>query len=240
MPAFVGLHRQEHRRQGVVAVAGGFRGHRDEQRVGERGFRNDRQVHVGRGDRITGYETFGELPSDGGGVAAAEGGFRDVESGRVDVILHIPLLQVHLNRGVAEFIDHLHGEAGAQFLTRGEPADHGHGTGGGDFREGNDGEEQLHPFDPARLHVAEHVATQRGIQRAVNAVVLFLLHREVGAQHLLHRIARGLLDLVVGREGHRFLDIARRPAEVRDAAGGFADTDSALCNDFVEGQTIRH
>jgi hypothetical protein len=111
---------------------------------------------------------------------------------------------------------------------------------GRDLGEGNDGQEQLHPLDPARLGVAEHVAAQGRVERAVDAVVLFLLHRKVRAQHLLHRVARGLADLVVGREGHRFLHVARLPAEVGDAARRLGDGYPLLGRDLVEGQSYGH
>ena len=46
-------------------------------------------------------------------------------------------------------------------------------------------------------------AADRAVERAVDAVVLLLLHREVGPQDLLERVPRRLRDLVVRREGHR-------------------------------------
>ena len=63
-----------------------------------------------------------------------------------------------------------------------------HRAGGGDFRQRDDGQEQLLPFQPALLHLAEHVAADRAVLRAVDPVVLLLLHREVGPEHLLERV----------------------------------------------------
>ncbi len=111
------LDGQEDRRQRVVAVARGFRRHRDEQRVGEGRFGHHCQIDAGGGDRIAGEEAFRKLAPDRGGVALAERGFRDVEPGRIDIVLHVPLLQIHLNRRVAQFVDHLHGEARAQLFA---------------------------------------------------------------------------------------------------------------------------
>ena len=240
MAALVGLHRQEHGRQGVVAVAGGFRRHGDEQRVGERRLRDHGQIDVGRGDRIAGDEAFAELAADGGGIALAERGFGNVEAGRIDVVLHVPLLEVHLDGRVTELVDHLHGEPGPKILTRREARDHGHGPCRGNLGEGDDRQEQLHPFDPARLDVAEHVAAQRGVQCAVDPVVLLFLHREVGAQHLPHGILRRLGDLVVGREGHRFLHVGWIPSQIGNLLCRFADRDPLLRGDLVECQTFCH
>ena len=240
MAAFIGLHRKEHGRQRIVAVARRFRRHGDEQRVGERRLGDHRQIDVGGSDGIAGQEALGELTADGGGVALAERGFGDIEPGGIDIILHVPLLQVHLDRRVTELIDHLHREAGAQLFAGRQPTDHRHRARRRDFRERDDRQEQLHPLDPARLDVAEHVAAQRGIQRAVDAVVLFFLHREVGAQHLLHRVARRLRDLVVGREGHRLLDVARRPAKIGDALRRFGNAYAFLGRNLVQCQTCSH
>ncbi len=234
--ALVGLHRKEHGRQRVVAVARGFRRHGDEKRVGERRLGDDGQIHAGGRHRIAGDEAFTELAADRGRVALAEGFFRDIEPCRVDVVLHVPLLQIHLDGRVTELVDHLHGESGPEVLAGRQPRHHRHRTGGGNFREGNDGEEQLHPLHPARLDIAEHVAAQRRVERAVDAVVLLLLHREVGAQHLLHRIARRLGDLVVGRKRHRFLDIGRVPTEVGNLLGRLAHGNTALRGYLVKRQ----
>ncbi|OMP13571.1 hypothetical protein COLO4_01399 [Corchorus olitorius] len=225
---FVALHRQEDGGQGVVAIARRLRRHGDEQGVGEGGLGHDLEVDVRCGDGVAGQESLTELPADGGGVAFAERLLGDVEPGRVDVVLHVPFLEVHLDRRVPELVDHLHGEAGAKVVARRQLAQRRHRPGRRDFREGDDRQEQLHPLDPARLDVAEHVAAQGSVQRAIDAVVLLLLHREIGAQDLLHRVARRLGDLVVGREAHRLLDVGRRPAEVGDAPRRLGDADALL------------
>jgi hypothetical protein len=236
MPALVRLHRQEDGRQRIVTVAGGLRRHGNEQCVGEGGLGHHGQVHAGGGHRVAGDEAFGELPADGGGIALSEGFLGDVEAGRIDVVLHVPFLQIHLDRRVTELVDHLHGEAGSEFLTGRDAGNHRHRSGGGDFREGNDGQEELHPLDPARFDVAEHVAAQCRVERAIDAVVLLFLHREIGPQNLFHRVARRLVDLVVGRKRHRFLHVGRIPAEVGNLLGRLADGDSALRGNLVERQ----
>ena len=124
------LDRQEHGWQRVVAVAGGFRRHRDEKRVREGRFGDHCQIDAGGGDRIAGEEAFGELAPNRGGVALAERGFRDIEPSRIDVVFHVPLLQIHLNRRVAQLVDHLHREAGAQLFAGRQAADHRHGARG--------------------------------------------------------------------------------------------------------------
>src|SRR5205823_3369903 len=76
-----------------------------------------------------------------------------------------------------------------------------HGAGGADLRERDDAQEELLPLHPALLDLAEHVAPDGAVHRAEHAVVLLLLHREVGAQDLLERILlRRLLERVVRRE----------------------------------------
>ena len=68
-----------------------------------------------------------------------------------------------------------------------------------DLRQRDDAQEQLLPLQPALLDLAEHVAADRAVDRAVDAVVLLLLHREVGPQDLLERVLlRRLLERVVG------------------------------------------
>ena len=57
---------------------------------------------------------------------------------------------------------------------------------------------------------------------------------------MLHWIAGDLRDLIVGREGHRLLNVARRPAQIGDAIGGFANADAFLRSNFVERQTCSH
>ena len=233
MAGFIRLYRQEHRRQRIVAVARSFRRHSHKQRIRERGFGNDRQVDVGGSDGVTSQEPFGELTADGGGVALAERGFGNIEPGGINIVFHVPLLEVHLDRRVTELIDHLHGEPGAQFLARRQPTNHRHRARRGDFRERDDSQEQLHPLDPSWLDVAEHVAAQRGIQRAINAVVFFFLHREIRSQDLFHWVARRLRDFVVGREGHCLLHVARRPAKIGYAICRFGNADTFLGRNLV-------
>src|SRR5204862_1115988 len=59
---------------------------------------------------------------------------------------------------------------------------------GRNFGQRDDAQEELLPFQPALLHLPEHVATDRAVLGAVYAVVFFLLHGEVGPQHLLERV----------------------------------------------------
>ena len=72
VPRLVALHGVEHRRQQVVAVGGGLGRHGHEQRVGERGLGDDRQVDARRGDRVAGDEAFRELAADGAAVVVLE------------------------------------------------------------------------------------------------------------------------------------------------------------------------
>ena len=80
VPGFVALHRVEDRRQQVVAVGRGLGGHRDEQGVGERRLRHDREVDARRGDRVTGDEALGELTADRAAVVVLEVPERAVEA----------------------------------------------------------------------------------------------------------------------------------------------------------------
>ena len=234
--ALIRLHRQEDGRQCIVTVARSLRRHSHEQRIGKSRLGHNCQIHAGRSHRVAGDEAFAKLTSDGGGIAFAKSLFCDVKAGRIDIVLHVPLLQVHLNCGVTEFIDHLHRKPGTELFTGGDAADHCHGTCSRDFWERDDRQEQLHPFDPARLHVAEHIAAQCGIEGTVHTVVLFLLHREIGPQHLFHWVTRGLGDLVVRRVGHRLLDIGRIPPKVRDFLGRIGNGYAFLRRDLIECQ----
>ncbi len=110
VPGLVGLYREEHGRQQVVAVCRGLRRHRDEERVGERGLGDDLQVDVAGRDRIARDEALAELPTDGAGVVVGEGFFGDVEACGVDVVFHVLALEVHLDRRVADLVDHLERE----------------------------------------------------------------------------------------------------------------------------------
>ena len=78
-------------------------------------------------------------------------------------------------------------------------------------------QEQLLPLQPALLHLAEHVAADGAVRCAVDAVVLLLLHREVGPQDLLERVLlRGLLERVVGAVLHVRLVVLRLPGQLLD------------------------
>ena len=178
----------EDRRQQVVAVGGGLGGHRDEQRVGERGLGHDREVDGGRGDGVTGDEPLGELAADRAAVVVLEVPQAGVEAGRVDVVVHVQALEVLLDRRVPHLVDHLDRLAVVQLRVGDGPEQQRHRPGGRDLRQRDDRQEQLLPLQPALLHLAEHVAADRAVLRAVDPVVLLLLHREVGAEHLLERV----------------------------------------------------
>ena len=209
----------EHRRQQVVAVGGRLAGHRHEQDVRERGLCDDRQVDVRCGDRVTRDEALAELTADGAGVAVGEALLGDVEPGRVDVVVHVQALQVHLDRRVPDLVDHLNREAVVDLGVRDRVDRQWHGAGSGDLREGDDREEELLPLHPPLLDLAEHVAADRAVHRAEDPVVLLLFHREVGAQHLLERILLGgLLERVVGGVLLHRLDERRLPGQLLDLA----------------------
>src|SRR3954466_13108527 len=98
------------------------------------------------------------------------------------------------------------------------------GPRGGDLRERDDREEELLPLHPALLDLTEHVAADRAVHRAEDAVVLLLLHREVGAQDLLERVLLGgLLERVGGRVLVDRLDERRLPGELLDLLVGLGD-----------------
>src|SRR3954449_8616270 len=86
----------------------------------------------------------------------------------------------------------------------------------------------LLPLHPPLLDLAEHVAADRAAHRAEDAVVLLLLHPEVGAQDLLERVLpRGLLERVVGRVVVDRLDERRLPGQLLDLLVGLRDACSA-------------
>src|SRR5258708_30808423 len=66
------------------------------------------------------------------------------------------------------------------------------------------------------------------MQGGVNGIGLLFPHWEIRAQDLSHRVAWRLRDFVVGGEGHRFLHVAWRPAEIGDAACRFGNGDAFL------------
>ena len=191
----------EHRRQQVVTVGSGLVGHRHEKRVGERGFGDDGEVDVGRGDRVSGDEPLAELPADGARVVVRERLLGHVEPGGVDVVVHVQLLEVHLDRRVTNLVDHLHGKPVVDLRVGHGVDGHRHRPGRRDLGERDDRQEQLLPLQPALLDLTEHVAADGAVHGAVDAVVLLFLHREVGPHDLLERILlRRLLKRVVGAE----------------------------------------
>ena len=207
----------EHRRQQVVAVRRRFRGHRDEQGVGERRLGYDREVNIGRGDRVTRNEPLAELPADRAGVIVGERLLGDIEPGRVDVVVHVQFLEVHLDRRVANFVDHLNRQT-VMNLGIGDGADRQrHRARRGDLRERNDAQKQLLPFHPAFLDLTEHVAANSAVHRAEHAVVFLFLHGEVRAQDLLERIFfRSFLKRVIRRVLLRGSCEGRLPREFLD------------------------
>ena len=222
VPRLVRLHRVEHGGQQVVAVGRGLGRHGHEQGVRERRLGHDGQVDRRRGDRVTGDEAFRELPADGPAVVVLEVAQAAVEACRVDVVLHVQALQVLLDRRVTYLVDHLDRLAVVQFRVRNGPEQQRHRPRRGDLRQRNDRKEQLLPFQPALLHLPEHVAADRAVLGAVDPVVLLLLHREVGPEHLLERVlllrlAEGVVSpvlrdwlVVLGLPG-QFLDLLVRP-----------------------------
>ena len=217
VPRLVRLHRVEHRRQQVVAVGSGLGGHGHEQRVGERRLGHDRQVDARRGDRVTGDESLGELPADRPAVVVLEVAQAVVEARRVDVVVHVQALEVLLDRRVTYLVDHLDRLAVVQFRVGHRAEQQRHRPRRRDLRQRDDRQEQLLPLQPALLHLAEHVAPDGPVLGAVDAVVLLLLHREVGAQDLLQRVLfLGFLERVVGAVlGYRLV-VLRLPGELLD------------------------
>ena len=231
VPRLVGLHRVEHRRQQIVAVGRGLVGHRHEKGVGERGFGDHGQVDIGRGDRVTGDEPLAELAADGAGVVVGERLLGDVEPGGVDVVVHVELLEVHLDRRMTNLVDHLDGQPVVDLGVGHRVDGHRHGTRGRDLGERDDRQEQLLPFQPPLLHLAEHIAADGAVHGAEHAVVLLLLHREVGPHDLLERILlRSLLKGVVGAEPggrRRERRFPRQLGDLRVSLGQALPTQSA-------------
>jgi len=140
-----------------------------------------------------------------------------VEPGRVDVVVHVQALEVLLDRRVPYLVDHLDRLAVVQFRVRHRAEQQRHRPRRGDLRQRDDGQEQLLPLQPALLDLAEHVAADGAVLRAVDAVVLLLLHREVRPEHLLQRVLLlGLLERVVRPVlGHRLV-VHRLPGQFLD------------------------
>ena len=226
----------EHRRQQVVAVGGRLGRHRHEQRVGERRLGNDGQVDARRGDRVTGDEALGELPADRSAVVVLEVAQARVEAGRVDVVVHVQALEVLLNRRVPDLVDHLDCLAVVQLRVGDGAEQQRHSPSRGDLRQRDDGEEQLLPFQPALLHLPEHVAADGAVLGAVHAVVLLLLHREVRAQDLLERVLLlRLLERVVRSVLRYRLVVDRLPGQLLDLLVGFRHTLTAHGHSFAVG-----
>src|SRR5207245_8464457 len=101
--------------QEVVAISSGLRWHCHEQRVREGGFGDDLEVDVARRDRVASDEALSELPPDGPRIAPVERLLGGVEPGRIDVVLHVVALQVHLDGRVTYLVDHLKHQAVVKF-----------------------------------------------------------------------------------------------------------------------------
>src|SRR4029079_1578516 len=142
--------------------------------------------------------------------------------------MHVQPLEVHLDRRMTNLVDHLDGQPVVDLGVGHRVDRQRHRARGGDLRERDDAQEDLLPFHPALLDLAEHVAADRAVHRAEHAVVLLLLHGEVGAQDLLQRVlCRGLLERVVGRVLVDRLDERRLPGELLNLLVGLRDAGSA-------------
>src|SRR4029079_2961517 len=142
--------------------------------------------------------------------------------------MHVQPLEVHLDRRMTNLVDHLDGQPVVDLGVGHRVDRQRHRARGGDLRERDDAQEDLLPFHPALLDLAEHVAADRAVHRAEHAVVLLLLHGEVGAQDLLERVLlRGLLERVVGRVLVDRLDERRLPGKLLDLLVGLRDAGSA-------------
>src|SRR5260221_10506482 len=93
----VRLYRQENSWQQIVTISSRFRWHRHKQRIGEGGFSNNLEINVSRCNRIASDETLSKLTPDGSRITPVEGLLGGVEAGRVDIVLHIVALQMHLD-----------------------------------------------------------------------------------------------------------------------------------------------
>ena len=161
-----------------------------------------------------GFNAGSALAADGAAVVALEVPEAVVEAGRVDVVVHVQALQVLLDRRVAHLVDHLNGLAVVQLRVRDHVEQHRHRPCRADLRQRDDGQEQLLPLQPTLLHLAEHVSADGTVRRAVDAVVLLLLHGEVRPQDLLQRVLLGgLAEGVVGSVLHVRLVVLRLPGE---------------------------
>src|SRR6185295_5530712 len=99
-----------------------------------------------------------------------------------------------------------------------------------DLRQRDDAQEQLLPLQPALLHLPEHVAADRAVGSTVDAVVLLLLHGEVGPEDLLERVLLGgLAERVVGSVLHVRLVVLRLPGKLLDLLMSLGQTLPTHC-----------
>src|SRR5262249_46493202 len=100
----------------------------------------------------------------------------------------------------------------------------------------DDGQEQLLPFQPALLYLAEHVAADGAVLRAVHAVVLLFLHREVGPENLLQRVLLlCLMERVVRPVLRHRLVVLRLPGEFLDLLVSLSHTLATHRHPFLGG-----
>src|ERR1700730_16946463 len=100
-----------------MTVTRRFRRHWPHTRFGKGRLGASLEINVRRRYSITGEEAFGKLTANGSRIALGKGHFGNVEPSRVNIILHVPLLEIHLDGRMAQFVDHLHGESGLQIVT---------------------------------------------------------------------------------------------------------------------------
>src|SRR6202042_2653690 len=73
------------------------------------------------------------------------------------------------------------------------------------------------PLQPALLHLPEHVAANRAVLGTVHAVILLLLHGEVGPENLLQRVLlRCLAEAVVSPVLRDWLVVLGLPGQLLD------------------------
>ncbi len=191
------------------------------------------------GDRVAGDEALGELAADGAAVVVLEVPQARVEAGRVDVVVHVQALEVLLDRRVPYLVDHLDRLAVVQLRVRHRAEQQRHRAGGADLRQRDDGQEQLLPLQPALLHLAEHVAADRAVLRAVDPVVLLFLHREVGPQDLLERVLLlRLLERVVRSVVADRRVVLRFPGEFLDLLVGLGHALAAHRHPSLAGKVL--
>ena len=97
-------------------------------------------------------------------------------------------------------VNHLKCQSVVEFWVWHHCGKQGHGASRGNLGEWNDAQEELHPLHPARLRLAEHIATERSVHGPHGAIIFLLLHGEIGLHDLLQRfLLRSLGKFVVGR-----------------------------------------